>query len=199
MSNYYLPLNVKKNDVMSPEFVRPMEGKDNGIYLKHKVKIVGSDIVESWFVPEFVEKLKSISEIWGAVIFNHKEVYKTLDAHTDVLFDDDQKPYLIHYGVNVVFDDSTDMRGAMRWYSMKDQTTDDDVRINPANTPYVNFKIEELNLEDEYLISDYVTLVKTDIPHNATSGNEFRTCLHIIFKENFDWETAVEKFSKTFN
>jgi hypothetical protein len=199
MNQYYLPLNVRKDTILKPNFVKPLDGNDNGIYKNHRVQIIEGDCLDNWFTKEFSNKLKSVSDIWGVVIFNHKEIYTALDAHVDVLLDKDNNPYALNYGVNVVFDDSTDIQGVMRWYSMKNPQSENDIQINPGKTPYFNFKIDELILEEEYYISDLVTLVRSSVPHNATSGNEFRTCIHILFKDNFDWEIAVEKFNKTFN
>jgi len=185
---YFLPLNLKKFEVINPNWVRPTD----------IVKWKGNDYVNEIFIPSFLEKLSTISEISGVIIFNKINHQNPINAHIDVALINDQ-PVYINYGLNIVFDDSTDIASTMRWYSHRFPWLEKKIILSAGNTPYMDFSIAELSLETEYNINDFVTLVRTDIPHAVSSGNGRRTCISIRFKNNYDWETATNLFNKTFN
>jgi len=185
---YFLPLNLKKIDVVRPDWVRPMD----------MVKWKGADYAKEVFTDSFLEKLSSIAKVSGLMIFNKMRQHNPVTAHIDVALINN-KPIYINYGLNVVFDDSTDMSSKMQWYTRKNPEIQKHVLISPGNTPYINFSTSELTLESEYSIDEYITLVRTDIPHSICSGNGIRTCVSLRFHENHDWEKAVELFNKTFN
>ena len=71
--------------------------------------------------------------------------------------------------------------------------------MSVGNTPYMNFSMAELSLEAEHCIDEFVTLVRTDVPHAISSGNGNRTCISIRFHKNYEWDVAVDLFNKTFN
>jgi hypothetical protein len=189
MSNhYYLPINVNRNDVVKPSWVRPTE------YITTRDK----DYAKDMLTEEFYEKLTSIDEISLVMIFNQLKNYYPMMAHVDLGMPDGE-PVETHVGLNIVFDDSTDSKGTMRWYSPKDSSKEKKVAFTPTKTAYLNYMTNQLNLEAEYCIADLVTLVRTNVPHAVSAGNKPRTCISLRFASNMDWETAVEKFNKTFN
>jgi len=184
----FLPLNLKKFDVINPSWVRPTD----------VVKWRGSDYLTEIFTPAFVDKLSTISEILGVMIFNKINHLNHNFAHVDVALINEELVY-IHYGLNIVFDDSTDVPSTMRWYTRRLPWLERKILLSAGNTPYMNFTMAELSLEAEHSINDFVTLVRTDIPHSISSGNGRRTCISVRFKNNYDWDTATNLFNKTFN
>jgi hypothetical protein len=185
---FFLPLNLKKIDVVSPNWVSP----------KNMVIWKDEDYVKEIFVPSFLEKLSSISKVIGAVIFNKTKHQIDSNAHVDVELINNQLVY-INYGLNIVFDNSTDIPSKMKWYSRRFPNMEKKVLMSAGNTPYMNFDIGELYLEAEHCINEYVTLVRTDVPHSISLGNGHRTCISVRFDENYDWDTATNLFNKTFN
>lgn len=188
-SSYFLPLNLNKNDVISESWVRPTDVR---------VGWLDIDYVKNMLTTEFFEKLGGVNNVSGAMIFNKINHQNPNIAHVDIAMNNEKIVY-VNYGVNIVFDDSTDILGTMRWYSINNPNKLPRVLFTTAKTPYINFYNIELTLEREYVISDTVTLVRTDVPHSVSSGNGNRTCISIRFKHNFDWDTAVDHFNKTFN
>jgi hypothetical protein len=194
MNKYYLPLRIRRDDILKSGFVRP--SNLDSVY----ITLENSDYVNKIFKSEFVEKITSLSDIWGVIIFNlnsnqdHTETY----THTDVTYNNNGDVIYVNSALNIVFDDSTDIPGTMRWYSNKYPVDLNNVALSHANSPYLHFNINDLTLEDEYCISEFVTLVRTNVPHSISSGNQYRTCISIRFTDDFDWNIAVEKFNKLF-
>ena len=184
----FLPLNVKKIDVIKPTWVRPTD----------VIKWRGSDYLNEIFTSPFLDKLSTILEISGVMIFNTINQPNPFHAHIDVALIN-SKPVYNKYGLNIVFDNSTDIPSAMRWYTRRFPNIEKKILFSAGNTPYMNFNMEELLLKTEYSIDEFVTLVRTDIPHAISSGNGRRTCISIRFKEKYDWGTATNLFNKTFN
>jgi hypothetical protein len=199
MNKYYLPLNIIRDSVFKSEWSRPSKGLNTEIPSYRNLLVKDGSYAKEIFTTEFYEKLRSISEISLIFIFIHKNNYDSQMAHIDILRGPDNKITYIHSGLNIVFDDSTDVSGTMRWYSLKDNTNITKIEYAAAVAPYLSYQIDELNLEEEYCISDFVTLVRTDVPHTTISGNDYRTCISVRFKDNFDWDTVVKKFDNTFN
>jgi hypothetical protein len=185
---YFLPLNLKKFDVIKPDWVRPTD----------VVKLRSSEYASEIFTTSFLEKLSTISKISGVMIFNKINHPSPTVAHADIALINNQ-PIYINYGLNIVFDDSTDFPSTMRWYSRRFPKLEKKILISAGNTPYMNFTMGELSLEAEHCIDEFVTLVRTDVPHAISSGNGLRTCISIRFHNNHDWDVAVDLFNKTFN
>jgi hypothetical protein len=189
---YFLPLNLKKFDVINPNWVRPKDitTLDDNEY--SEVNWKGSEYINEVFTASFLEKLSTISEISGFLIFNKINCQSPSAAHIDVAFINNQPTY-INYGLNIVFDDNIDFPSKMQWYSCKVPLSE------TGPTSLMNFSMEELILEDEHCIDEYVTLVRTNVPHSISCGNSCRTCISIRFHNNYDWGTATNLFNKTFN
>lgn len=189
MSKYYLPLNVKRDDVVKSTWVRPTEDitTRDGKYAKEML------------TEEFYEKLVGIDEISLVMIFTRLQEYYPIVAHVDMGEMVNGEAHKTHAGLNIVFDDSTDTKGVMRWYSLKDPNKEKKISLTPAKTAYIQYMTNQLNLEAEYCISDLVTLVRTDMPHAVSAGNQPRTCISLRFRSNIEWDAAVEIFNKTFN
>ena len=185
---YFLPLNLKKFDVLNTNWVRPTD----------VVKWQGSEHLNEVFTTSFLEKLSTISKISGFMIFNKINHQSPPNAHADVVLINNQHVY-INYGLNIVFDDSTDFPSTMRWYSRRFPKLEKKILMSVGNTPYMNFSMAELSLEAEHCIDEFVTLVRTDVPHAISSGNGNRTCISIRFHKNYEWDVAVDLFNKTFN
>jgi hypothetical protein len=188
-SSYFLPININKNDVINPSWVRPNDVK---------VEWRGVDYVKDMLTTEFFEKLGGLTSISGAMIFNKINHKNPSIAHADVFVIEDELFYK-NYGLNIVFDESTDMPGTMRWFSINNPKEKPNLLFTIAKTPYLNFDNSEITLEQEHVILDTVTLVRTDVPHSISSGNGIRTCISIRFKHNFDWDIAYDHFNKMFN
>ena len=184
----FLQLNIKKFDVINSNWVRPTD----------KVKWRSSEYLTDMFTTDFLNKLSTISEITGVMIFNKINHSNPFNAHIDIELIN-EKPVYINYGLNFVFDDSTDINSTMRWYTYKRPWIEKKVLFSAGKTAFMNFTMEELILDTEHSIDEYVTLVRTDIPHTIFSGNGLRTCISIRFKKNYDWDTATNLFNKTFN
>jgi len=189
--NYYLSCNVHRNSVIKSTWVRPIE------HIVYKDR----NYVKEVLTEEFCEKLTTIDDIGGIIIFNRWRDYIPSIAHVDFENNSDRTLDLVrtNAGLNIVFDDSTDIKGTMRWYSLKNSACEKSVEFTEANTPYLSYSIDQLNLEAEYCITDFVTLVRTNVPHSVSAGNQPRTCISIRFCSNMDWEAAVDKFNKAFN
>lgn len=187
--SYFLSLNVQKKDVIRTDWVRPTD-----------VKIAWKDLkyVQEIFTSEFLTKLQTVAEVSGMMLFNRIDQHDPQIAHTDVALVNDEI-INVNCGLNIVFDDSTDIKSNMRWYSIKYPNREKQASFTSANTPYLNYHINELKLEAEQCIDDFVTLVRTDVPHTISSGNGCRTCISIRFKDSINWTDAVNRFNATFN
>lgn len=190
INQYFLPLNIEKKDIFKPNWIRP-----NVVPVKWE-KI---DYVKSIFSEYFFDKLNSIKEIEGTMIF--KKIYhqNPIDAHIDINIHNN-KVILIPYGLNIVFDDNTDMKSKMCWYSPKNEINEQQIKYTIAKTPYINYSIKDLILQEEQYFGEGVALVRTDVPHAIFSGKKNRTCLSIRFKNyNEGWENGYNLFNNAFN
>lgn len=185
---YFLPLNLRKIDIINPNWTRPAD----------VVKLRGSEYLTEVFTTDFLNKLSTVAEIAGVMIFNKSKQPNPVNAHIDVALIN-EKPTYINYGLNIAFDDSTDIPSTMRWYTRKFPSVEKRIQMTAGNTPHINFTIAELSLAAEHTIDEFVTLVRTDVPHTVSCGNGRRTCVSIRFKENHDWETATNLFNNAFN
>lgn len=189
MSNkYFLVLNVNKTDVINPSWVMPYT----------KILWKDAEYLKTVLTPDFFNKLNSVAPVSGAMIFNKINNQNPWEAHTDVYIQDGEAR-LYTQALNIVFDQSTDIKGTMKWYSNKNPSDTLDVKFTPLNTPITVQPISELIFEEETCIDEKVTLVRTDVPHIIVSGNNFRTCVSIRFKKNYEWETIVQILDQAFN
>jgi len=190
INQYFLPLNIEKKDIFKPNWIRPYNGK---------VKWKNINYVKSIFSDYFFDKLNSIKEIEGTIIFNKMYHENPIDAHTDI-YVYNNKVIFIPYGLNIVFDDNKDMKSKMCWYSTKNETNEQQISWSIGNTPYINYSIKDLILQEEQYFGNGIALVRTDVPHAIFSGKKFRTCISIRFK-NYDggWENGYNLFNNAFN
>lgn len=188
MNQYYLPLDLDKKEILSSTFKRQYVG----------VKWENIEYVKNILTHNFFTKLSSLAEITGAMIFNKIHHQTPDNAHIDI-DTASNKLFFIPYGLNIVFDSSTDMKSSMRWYSHKGPH-ENIVQTSKDGTKFLSFPISSLNLEEEYCIDEKPVLVRTDVPHTIYSGNGFRTCISIRFMYyKNDWESGYHLFDQAFN
>jgi hypothetical protein len=190
-NNYYLPININRNDAIKSTWNRPIEFIDSK----------DTNYAKEILTEEFYTKLTTIDDITNVMVFNSHQNYYPTEAHIDITQYSgiEINPSSTNVGLNIVFDDSTDIKGTMRWYSLKDSTKNKKVEFTSAKTPYLSYATDQLNLEAEYCIGELVTLVRTNVPHAVSSGNKPRTCISLRFRNNMDWVEAFVKFNKMFN
>lgn len=190
MNPYFLPLNIDKREIFNTSWKRP---------IGHKVQWKEVDYVKDMLTPYFFNKLQSVAQITGTMIFNKINHQNPDNAHIDIAMVNNKIQY-IPYGLNIVFDDSTDITSTMRWYSHKKPIDKVEVLYSLAGTAYISYPVEELVLEEEHNIDNLVTLVRTNVPHAISSGNRFRTCISIRFKyPDNEWYNGYKLFDKLFN
>lgn len=190
-NRYFLPLNVDKQKVIRSDWVIPF---DTVIDWKK------ADYVKSMLTDEFFDKLDGVSKVVGAMIFT-RGTEPSYVAHLDLGRSETGQVYATECALNFIFYKNESDEGLMRWYSLKQGEIDlADVRYNPAKTAYLRWELNECNLETEHSISEYPTLVRTDVPHDVIAKSGTRTCVSIRFQhQGIGWEAQVEKFNKAFN
>jgi hypothetical protein len=151
---------------------------------------------ESIFNKEWMDYVESLGLALSSrsMVFYRGPNWNTQYAHLDVEVykDSENEIPLVCYGVNWVLkgEDSS-----MVWYDMPDKKYE--VLYTEAKTPYINFKIETLNEIDRCNIQLEPVLVRVDIPHSISVGNEERWCISARFKKhirNMSWDSVVELF-----
>jgi hypothetical protein len=150
------------------------------------------------FTKEWMNYIQNLglTFISTSMVFYRNPNYSTQYAHVDVdkVNDPDfnNETSLKHYGVNWVLKGKG---SSMVWYNTPDEKYQ--IAYTKANTPYINFKVETLNEIDRCYIQLEPVLVRVDIPHNISVGNEERWCISARFFNHVkepSWDTVVELF-----
>ncbi len=132
-------------------------------------------------------------EVSFALLFYRVPFLEFEEVHIDQ--DPDRDNIRSVYSLNFVNDDLDD--SSMLWYDIPIETGD--CKYTPAMTPYVSWATEDVrHLEyDRYTLGKQVTLVNVGQPHNVITGNRYRWCYCLRFKDDkiFSWDQAVDYFS----
>jgi hypothetical protein len=84
----------------------------------------------------------------------------------------------------------------MNWYDMpKDPAVATTVKDPKTQVPYTTFQFKDLEYIESCEIKNEVTLVRTNVPHSITMGNEPRWCISARVNRYRDqsWDKVVEK------
>ncbi len=169
MNNYFKEIKIPVSKILTTES-KNYHGKDWFSTLDFYYKV---------FQKEFIDKLNSYDKIMGVRIFKRQARNQINFAHFDAYLDDNSK---ILYALNIVV--PCPDPGIMEWYSYKNNF------IHKEN----NIPLEELKLEETHVISNYPTIVRTDIPHRVVCGSSDRMCYSIRFsRDKFkNWNEVYE-------
>lgn len=193
MNQYYVPLNIKTKNVLRPDWENIKEIQEFGIRKYPRAEI------KSLLNPSFFYVLDTVLPIYTMTVFTTGPNFTT-ETHIDIAEIHNGEVLIGCHAINLVVHKGPEI-GYMRWYKSK---KDDglDVTYTPANTPKLGFEKSNLDLVEEHQINEYVTLVRTDVPHDIETFNSTRICFSIRFKYNDTykhWENAVSMVSKAFH
>lgn len=88
-------------------------------------------------------------------------------------------------------------KSSMQWYNIKDKTVDYIESHTQANSPYLQFNNDQVDLIEQTTI-DTISLVRTNIPHRIINYDTLkgRHCLSIRIDNIKTWEEAIIKFKQ---
>jgi hypothetical protein len=159
--------------------------RNNGIW---------NPLSNSIYNQDWVSYMESIGLSVGShsMVFYRGSKWNTDYAHLDV---EDKKNSnneikFVSFGINWVLKGEN---SSMVWYNMPDGKNK--IQYTPANTPYINFKIDTLNEIDRCNIQLEPVLVRVDMPHSISVGNKERWAISVRLKSylsKMTWDETVE-------
>lgn len=194
MNQYYLPLNIKTESVLNPNWREVIPDLGDNFIKKYNV-----DTLQLLLEKVFFQKLNLISPVWHMLVFQSNK-HHVGSCHLDVSYATDSFIKYHPYAINLVVHEGPEI-GSMNWYKQKVERQFE-VSYTYNGIIKVETNKDELELVDTCSIDDIVTLVRTNIPHNVAAKNSKRICFSIRLhqrKEELPWEQVVDIFRKMFN
>lgn len=181
MNNCWYKLKVDCPVINSQwNFPTPNNSSGNGVW-----RLNIRDIVDAEWL-KYIEKL-NIPIVNHAMLFYRPSNFNTNFAHIDIKVGSVDCDIS---GLNfVVGGEDSDMI----WYELPKK--EKKILYTVAETPYINWPIDELKEIDKTRIQSNLTLVRVDVPHAIIMGEKPRWAISIRLKGNIKtWDKMVEMF-----
>jgi len=191
-NQYYFELNTTVESVLSKDLTNLTENIDST-----HISVLDRQDYNKLLKQEFIDKIERISPISIIMIFN-KVVNEYGYIHSDVNIEYHDELSL--FGLNIVIDPSINRKSIMQWYSLKKGVSEKSVSLTEAKTTFIKYSPAEIVLEDKCAIDKFVTLVRTNVPHQVIAGDKPRMAITIRFSKQWtDWGSVVDEFENAFN
>lgn len=141
---------------------------------------------------KFVDEINSLLPISRLMLFNKPFPWISNNCHIDpdVLF-----------ALNLVKTQAaSDQKSYMEWFRLKNRVDREPV-YSKGNTPYIDYRPDEVELVHRECLDNLVSIVRTDIPHRIKVSAAPRTCFSLRFsprvlieKQLTTWQDVYEFF-----
>ena len=148
---------------------------------------------EDLFTPAWLEYAAGLGiDFNHALLFYRGPGMTSKEAHVDTHAETHQ---FVNFAINWVLGGKD---SKMHWYKLPDMRVASTVKDPKTSVPYTTFQFKDLEYLESCEITNEVTLVKTNLPHSVTMGNEPRWCISARVKHNNDvvWEEIVERMKQ---
>jgi hypothetical protein len=178
-SLYDFKLKFSIDEILNPSWQKPFK---HDFFIKHY------DSKDDWvniIRPEFLKLLLAVQPVGRIMVFNKPASWVSEEAHID--------PGKL-YALNIVETDPT-ANSKMQWFTPKNENYE--ISYSVSNTPYINFKPEEITLVHEACLDNMVSVVNTSIAHRIKINKGVRTCVSIRSPKKFDsWENVYNFYKE---
>ena len=178
-------LNLDINNILNPAWKKPF---------RDEFYVESFDNFSEWvtiFKPSFIETLQNSLPITRLMVFNKPSSWGEESAHIDpgILFALNIVHTLNHHLIKKMYQNT---ESYMEWFSIK-EGKEKPIRYSSANTPYIKYDPEEIDLIHRECLDTSAAIVQTNIPHRIKIGYGHRTCYSFRFANNFkDWNEAID-------
>lgn len=141
-----------------------------------------------FFTNDFVAFIESILPLERVQIFTKPNFWNFKNAHID-----SGKIYALN--VVYVHTGKISKPSYMEWFDIVHQSSKKETLLTMANTPYLDYKENEIQLIETQCLDNKLSLVRVDIPHRVITGFNHRTCFSFRFIDKFkSWEEVKQYF-----
>lgn len=155
---------------------------------KHDLITIKDSKWKEFFTDKFVSAIEQILPLERVQIFTKPSFWNYKNAHID---------YGKIYALNVVYVHTakTSEPSVMEWFNIINQSCNKETSLSMANTPYLDYRENEIKLVETQCLDNKLSLVRVDIPHRITTRFNHRTCFSFRFIDKFkSWEEAKQYF-----
>ena len=178
----YYKVNIDISNALNPNWRMPLPTGNYGIWAPRARDIFSQD---------WLDYTASLGLHFGhALLFYRGPNTTSKEAHVDTAADSKS---FIGFALNWVIGGRN---SHMNWFKMPGLEAATAVKDTTSKVPYTTFQFKDLEYVESCSIFDDITLVRTDIPHSITMGNEKRWCISARMIKGFDmpWHSAVQYF-----
>jgi len=142
----------------------------------------------------FIDKLRNAGPLDRLMVFNKPNNWVNQSAHIDGDKIAAINLVYCHASVNKFY-----KKSYMEWFKVVNYKPKN-IMMSNANTPYLNYEPDEIELVFRECLDNKLSLVRVDVPHRIKIGFGHRTCFSLRYKKKFaNWNEAVDFFDNNLN